>query len=432
MSAPLTRSTVLLEDYQAIRDETEMLAAPLSPEDQQVQSMPDVSPTKWHRAHITWFFETFLLLPHLPGYRAFNDDFQFLYNSYYEAVGPRHARDERGLISRPSVSEVGEYRRHVDSAMAQLIADIVPKNQTVGELVLLGLHHEQQHQELLLMDIKHVLSRNPTHPAYHTVEPVSPDPIGPVTWHDYDGGLINIGNDEDGFSFDNESPKHQAFVAPFRIADRLVTNGDWLDFMANDGYHEAGYWLSAGWATVNAQGWDSPMYWEPTERGWFMHTLHGFVPVDRNEPVCHVSYFEADAYARWAGARLPTESEWEHVASQLQGDSTSDLDGNFAQSGRFHPAPAGPESQSIRQMFGDVWQWTSSSYSAYPGFAPAAGAVGEYNGKFMVNQYVLRGGCCATPYGHTRSTYRNFFPTHSRWMFAGLRLASNLPPEDQS
>ena len=430
VSTPLTRSTVLLTDYQAVRDETERLAAPLSPEDQQVQSMPDASPTKWHRAHITWFFETFLLLPSLPGYVAFNEDFQFLYNSYYEAVGDRHARHERGLISRPSASEITEYRRYVDHAMARLIDEVAPENPAIEDLVLLGLHHEQQHQELLLMDIKHVLSMNPTRPAYHEVRDSADDAIEPMAWHDYEAGLIEIGHgDDDGFAFDNEGPRHRTYVAPFRIADRLVTNGDWLDFMADDGYHRAEHWLSAGWATVNTEGWESPMYWEPTERGWFTHTLHGFVPVDRNEPVCHVSYFEADAYARWAGARLPTEAEWEHVASQLRGTSSSDLNGNFAQTGRFHPAPAGPATAAVRQMFGDVWQWTSSAYSAYPGFSPAPGAVGEYNGKFMVNQYVLRGGCCATPFGHTRTTYRNFFPTHTRWMFSGLRLAADIPNE---
>ena len=432
VSAPLTRSTVLLTDYQAVRDETERLAAPLSPEDQQVQSMPDVSPTKWHRAHITWFFETFLLRPSLPGYVAFNENFQFLYNSYYEAVGDRHARHERGLISRPSASEIGEYRRHVDRAMARLIDEVASEDPAVEELVLLGLHHEQQHQELLLMDIKHVLSMNPTRPAYHEIEESTADAVEPVAWHEYEAGLIEIGHDDDSFAFDNEGPRHRTYVAPFRIADRLVTNGDWLDFMADDGYHCAEHWLSAGWATVNEHGWESPMYWEPTERGWYTHTLHGFVPVDRNEPVCHVSYFEADAYARWAGARLPTEAEWEHVASQLQGASSSDVTGNFAHTGRFHPSPAGPASSAIRQMFGDVWQWTSSAYSAYPGFAPAPGAVGEYNGKFMVNQYVLRGGCCATPFGHTRTTYRNFFPTHTRWMFSGLRLAADLPKEAAS
>jgi ergothioneine biosynthesis protein EgtB len=382
--------------------------------------MPDVSPTKWHRAHITWFFETFLLLPHLPGYEPFNDDYQYLYNSYYEAVGDRHAREERGLISRPTASEVAEYRRHVDQAMVRFIDEIVPDNDELEALTLLGLHHEQQHQELLLMDIKHVLSRNPTRPKYHEIERSEADSVGPVGWHTFDGGLLDVGHNGDDFHFDNEGPRHQTFVAPFSLADRLVTNGDWLDFMADDGYHEAGHWLSAGWSTVTYEGWEAPLYWEATAHGWHVHTLHGFVPVDRDEPVCHVSYFEADAFARWADARLPTEAEWEHAASTVPTDSSVE---DF---GRFHPSPAAAADDELRQMFGEVWQWTSNAYNAYPGFRPAAGAVGEYNGKFMVNQYVLRGSCCATPLGHTRPTYRNFFPAHSRWMFSGLRLATDI------
>ncbi|MFT7475770.1 MAG: ergothioneine biosynthesis protein EgtB [Verrucomicrobiales bacterium] len=411
---------VTLSEYQSVRDETERLAAPLSPEDQQVQSMPDVSPTKWHRAHITWFFETFLLLRHLPGYEPFDAEYQYLYNSYYEAVGDRHAREERGLISRPTASKVAEYRRHVDEAMVRFIDEVVPDDDELEALTLLGLHHEQQHQELLLMDIKHVLSRNPTRPKYHEIEPSEPTSAEPLGWQTFDGGLLEIGNDSDDFYFDNEGPRHQTFVAPFSLADRLVTNGDWLDFMADDGYHEAGHWLSAGWATVTNEGWEAPLYWETTAHGWHVHTLHGFVPVDRDEPVCHVSYFEADAFARWADARLPTEAEWEHAASTVSAEVTAET------FGRFHPSTAPEPNGEPRQMFGELWQWTSSAYNAYPGFRPTAGAVGEYNGKFMVNQYVLRGSCCATPLGHTRPTYRNFFPAHSRWMFSGLRLATDI------
>ena len=423
MSASLTRTTVSLADYQSVRDETELLASVLSPEDQQIQSMPDVSPTKWHRAHITWFFETFLLIPNLSGYAPFDDEFQFLYNSYYEAVGDRHARHERGLISRPTASEVADYRAHVDAAMVRLIDEVVPGNDALSELVILGLHHEQQHQELLLMDIKHVLSKNPTRPRYHEVSPVTAQPAGELQWHSFDGGVVEVGYGGDEFHFDNEGPRHQVFLQPFSIADRLVTNGDWLDFMADDGYHEACHWLSAGWAAVANEGWEAPMYWEPTESGWHVHTLHGFVPVDLNEPVCHVSYFEADAYARWAGARLPTEFEWEHAAANLApGAAERSVD----EHGRFHPQPASDGDAGLHQLYGDVWQWTSSSYAAYPGFQPAEGAVGEYNGKFMVNQYVLRGACCATPLGHSRESYRNFFPTQCRWMFAGLRLAKDL------
>ena len=411
------RTTVDIADYQAIRDETELLAAPLTPEDQQVQSMPDVSPTKWHRAHITWFFETFLLIPHLPGYTTPDEQFGYLYNSYYEAVGDRHPRHERGLVSRPTADEVSAYRSHVDAAMARLIAEVVPGRADLEELVRLGLHHEQQHQELLLMDIKHVFSTNPLRPAYQPRPRPSDDTPGPIEWLDFDGGLVRIGHEGEGFHFDNEAPRHQTWLEPFQLADRPVTCGDWLEFMADSGYHDARWWLSEGWATITREGWEAPMYWETTATGWHVHTLHGMQPVDPNEPVCHISYFEADAYARWAGARLPTEAEWEHAAAGLEPV------GNLVDQGALHPVPAGAPTGALRQMFGDVWEWTSSSYSPYPGFRAAEGAVGEYNGKFMVNQYVLRGGCCATPAGHVRATYRNFFPTHSRWMFSGLRLA---------
>jgi len=419
MEARVLPTTISIDDYANVRGFTEQLASPLSPEDQQVQSMPDVSPTKWHRAHMTWFFETFLLLPFLDGYVPFDAEFQFLYNSYYEEVGARHARHERGLISRPTAVEVGAYRSHVDEAMLRLIDTVATQNDEVRDLVILGLHHEQQHQELLLMDIKHVLSKNPTRPRYHTVDQATSVAAVPPGWIGFTGGVTEIGHrdDDPGFHFDNEEPRHRQYLEPFELADRLVTNGDWLEFMAAGGYHEHQHWLSAGWGTIQTEGWEAPMYWEPTESGWQVHTLHGFHSVNPDEPVCHLSYYEADAYARWAGARLPTEFEWEHAA---QGE---EIAGNFAPAGRFHPAPVGVADGSLRQLFGDVWEWTSSSYGPYPGFSTAEGAVGEYNGKFMVNQYVLRGGSCTTPGGHTRATYRNFFPAHSRWMFSGLRLA---------
>ncbi|MGI9606950.1 MAG: ergothioneine biosynthesis protein EgtB [Acidimicrobiales bacterium] len=419
MPAPV-RTSVNLDDYQAIRDETERLAAHLTPEDQQIQSMPDVSPAKWHRAHITWFFETFLLQPNLPGYETPDPQFGYLYNSYYEAVGDRHPRHERGLVSRPTADEVTTYRRHVDAAMHELIDDVVPDRSDLAELVTLGLHHEQQHQELMLMDIKHVFSKNPLRPAYHDEVVIAGIEVGPIGWHAYDGGVVEIGHPGHGFHFDNETPRHRVFLEPFRLADRLVTCGDWLDFMADDGYHEPAHWLSEGWATIVRENWEAPMYWETSETGWQIHTLHGMQPVDRNEPVVHISYYEADAFARWAGSRLPTEFEWEHAAD------AAEIDGNFVTTGRLHPTPiTGGPADHPHQLFGDVWEWTSSSYAPYPGFRTAEGAVGEYNGKFMVNQYVLRGGCCATPAGHTRATYRNFFPTHSRWMFSGLRLAQD-------
>lgn len=411
------QTTLTTEDFQQVRDVTEKLAAPLSPEDQQIQSMPDVSPTKWHRAHVTWFFETFLLKPKLADYTPFDEDFEFLFNSYYEGVGDRHARDQRGLISRPSAAQITEYRRHVDEGMHRLIAQA---DDETSELIVLGLHHEQQHQELLLMDIKHVLASNPTHPRYHSLdEALDITEVAALKWHGLDGGLVEIGHEGEGFHYDNEGPRHRVFLEPFQISDRLVTNGEWLDFMADDGYHDHRHWLSAGWGTVNTQGWEAPLYWEPTASGWQMQTLHGFEPVEPTEPVTHVSFFEADAFARWAGARLPTECEWEHAATTLNPDATSNLT-----TGRFHPRRA-DAGDGLRQLFGGVWQWTSSSYSAYPGFRTAAGAVGEYNGKFMADQYVLRGSCTATPLGHARTTYRNFFPSDSRWMFSGLRLAND-------
>jgi ergothioneine biosynthesis protein EgtB len=348
------RRTQTALSYADVRAHTEALAAPLSPEDQTVQSMPDVSPTKWHRAHTTWFFETFVLSSQ-PGYRPFDERFAFLFNSYYEGVGPRHERSERGLLTRPGVAEVADYRAHVDAAMAGVDLE--------SELVQLGLHHEQQHQELLLMDIKHVLSVNPYRPAYADGWHPAVTTSGSVV---HEGGLVDVGHDGTGFAFDNEGPRHRVWLEPFALELAPVTCGDWLEFMADDGYHRPELWLSDGWATIRAGGWEAPMYWEPSD-GWHVYTLEGLRPVDHGEPVCHVSYYEADAFARWAGARLPTEQEWEAAA---------DVD------------PA--------LVAGDVWTWTSSAYSAYPGFTPAPGAVGVYYGKFMVKQFVLRGGPTAT------------------------------------
>jgi ergothioneine biosynthesis protein EgtB len=395
--------------YDRVRSLTETLAAPLSAEDQTVQSMPDVSPTKWHRAHVTWFFETFLLQPHLPGYRPFDDRFGYLFNSYYETVGPRHDRSQRGLLSRPGAAEIGEYRAHVDDAMRTLLGDELAPD--VAALVELGLHHEQQHQELLLMDAKHVLSVNPMRPAYHD-EAHQAVTAGAPGWLAHPGGLLEIGAGESRFAFDNELPRHRVWLEPFELAGAPVTCGEWLDFMADDGYHRPELWLSEGWSTICTNGWEAPLYWEAVE-GWTIFTLGGRRPVEVSEPVCHVSYYEADAYARWAGARLLTEAEWETVAAdEPVGPGFLDLD-------VLHPRPAG----DAPRLQGEVWVWTSSSYSPYPGFRPAAGAVGEYNGKFMVNQQVLRGGSCLTPAGHMRATYRNFFPASARWAMTGVRLA---------
>jgi ergothioneine biosynthesis protein EgtB len=375
--------------------------------------MPDVSPTKWHRAHTSWFFETFLLEPSLAGYRSFHPAFAYLFNSYYEGVGARYPRPRRGVVSRPGVAEVAKYRAHVDEAMARLLGrGLTPE---LDDLVELGLHHEQQHQELLLMDIKHVLSCNPLQPAYATVTVSPPTPQTPVRWIGHEGGLVEIGHSGPGFAFDNESPRHAVHLEPFELAGRPVTCGEWMAFVADGGYDRPDLWLSDGWATSQAEEWEAPLYWFRVVDDWWLFTLGGPQLVDPAEPVCHVSYYEADAFARWSGARLPTEAEWETVAAAQPGDP----DGNFLDFTVLHPRP----SDGTGSFFGDVWQWTSSAYSPYPGFQPAPGAVGEYNGKFMVNQYVLRGGCCVTPPDHIRAAYRDFFPPAARWAFSGLRLA---------
>lgn len=428
MRTPVTESVddataTLADRFRAVRDLTETLSAPLSAEDQVVQSMPDVSPTKWHRAHTTWFFETFLLQPNIERYTPVHESYGYLFNSYYEAVGDRHPRAERGLITRPNNDEVRDYRATVDAAMHDLLDSPAADDPALVELVVLGLHHEQQHQELLLMDAKHVLSRNLHAPAYVEQLAAIPGVVDPLGWADHAGAIECVGVDADArFAFDNEGPRHEVLLHPHRLADRPVTNGEWLEFMADGGYEHAGHWLSAGWAAVNAEGWDSPLYWRRTGDGWAVHTLGGVFPIDPAEPVVHISYFEADAFARWAGHRLPTEFEWEAHAARRE------VEGNLLSSGRLHPAPAGGRGVGVRQLFGDVWEWTSSAYAPYPRYRPAEGAVGEYNGKFMIDQQVLRGGSCVTPAGHVRASYRNFFPTDARWAFSGLRLAADLEP----
>jgi ergothioneine biosynthesis protein EgtB len=386
--------TALPTRYRTVRGWTEQLAAALSDEDQCVQSMPDASPAKWHRAHTTWFFEQFLLRPLVPEYRVFDEDFAYLFNSYYEAMGPRHPRPSRGLLTRPAAERVGTFRRHVDAAMLRLLLRL-PEG--AADLVELGLHHEQQHQELLLTDMLHAFAQNPLAPA---VLPDWHEPVGapgPTRFVNHAGGLLRIGHEGAGFCFDNETPTHAVYLQPYALASRLVRNGEWAAFIADGGYRTPTLWMSDGWACVQANAWSAPLHWRERDDGWWQMGLNGLGSLDADAPVRHVSWYEADAFARWAGARLPTEAEWE-AASQ----------------------------DGLEELTSHVWQWTSSAYSPYPGYRPAPGAVGEYNGKFMINQMVLRGGSLATPANHTRRSYRNFFHPDKRWQFSGVRLARDV------
>jgi ergothioneine biosynthesis protein EgtB len=409
---PLTRQSSLLDRYQQVRQLSERLCQPLAIEDYGIQSMPDVSPPKWHLAHTTWFFETFLLTPYLPGYSVFHPQFGYLFNSYYEAVGDRHPRAERGLLSRPTVAEVYAYRAHVDRSIQALLTTTATPD--LATLVTLGLHHEQQHQELLLTDIKHILALNPLRPAYRDDLIILNPPAKPLQWLEYPGGLYEIGHQGDEFAFDNELPRHKTYLQEYKLADRLVTNGEYLEFIQAGGYQQSAHWLAAGWTTVQTNRWQAPLYWEQIDGDWWVMTLGGLRRVAENEPVCHVSFYEADAYASWRGSRLPTEAEWEVATVGLEPA------GNFMDRDILHPSPCPADSY---QFFGDVWEWTQSAYLPYPGFKIAEGAIGEYNGKFMCNQMVLRGGSCATSANHIRSTYRNFFPPDARWQFTGIRLA---------
>lgn len=413
-------SHALAERYTAVRQRTECLAAPLSAEDCQVQSMPDASPTKWHLAHTSWFFETFILERHSENFAPFHPAFRALYNSYYNGIGNAHPRPQRGLISRPALDEVLAYRRHIDERITGLLIGNGGIPAGLAALVELGLNHEEQHQELILTDLKHMLSCNPLRPAYGRRWPLAPVRPQPLAWLRYDEGLRWIGHDGHGFAFDNESPRHREFVAAFELASRPVTNGEFAAFIDDGGYRRPELWLSLGWDTVRAENWQQPLYWQRHDAGWKVFTLQGLVDMDPYTPVCHVSFFEADAYARWAGARLPTEAEWETAAISAA------VEGNFLEAGALHPLPLTRVVDAhAGQLFGDVWEWTASPYAPYPGFRPWSGAVGEYNGKFMCDQYVLRGGSCATPRAHIRATYRNFFPPSARWQFSGMRLARN-------
>lgn len=410
----------LRDRYQQVRQLSEQICQPLAIEDYVIQTMPDVSPPKWHLAHTTWFFETFLLIPHLSGYEVFHPQYGYLFNSYYEAVGQRHPRPQRGILSRPTVEEIYRYRRYVDQAMQRLIVE-QQGNTTVESLITLGLNHEQQHQELLFTDLKHILASNPLRPAYRDIEHFQTSPemnsqTKAETWLDYPGGLYAIGFAGDEFAFDNESPVHQVYLQDYYLAARLTTNGEYLEFMQSGGYENPEYWLSEGWTTILQQQWQAPLYWEQIDGQWWVMTLAGMQPLQENEPVCHVSFFEADAFARWSGKRLPTEAEWEVAAAPVA------IRGNLLNPDHLHPMPAAGATRPD-QLYGDVWEWTQSGYLPYPGFKTAEGAIGEYNGKFMCNQMVLRGGSCVTPVDHIRSTYRNFFPPSARWQFTGIRLA---------
>ena len=424
--ASQSRIERLRDRFHQIRNFTDALCAGLEPEDCVVQSMPDVSPTKWHLAHTTWFFETFILKKFIPGYRAEIPEYAYLFNSYYNAAGDMHRRDLRGLISRPTVSQAQRYRASVDSHIDDLLSN--PDESLLDEMeaiLVLGFHHEQQHQELLITDIKHVFAQNPLYPVFRAAEERTATECRPCRFIDFEETVTAIGHDGDGFAYDNEGPRHQALVPAFSLATRPVTNGEFIAFIEDNGYSRPEFWLSLGWMTVNEQRWNAPLYWTKRDGAWWNFTLSGLRPVDQSEPVTHVSYFEADAYANWAGARLPTEFEWERAALSCP------IEGNFVETERFHPVAAGSavladkagKDQRLHQMFGDVWEWTRSAYSPYPGYRAAPGALGEYNGKFMCNQYVLRGGSCATSRSHIRRTYRNFFQPEKRWQFTGIRLA---------
>jgi len=413
----------LSDSYSRVRQFSEELTRPLETEDYVIQSMPDVSPTKWHLAHTSWFFETFVLSEVNPKYRSPHPQFNFLFNSYYFQVGERHCRPKRGLISRPTVEEVFRYRRHVDQNILEFL-EISNEEQLRGiaSVIELGLHHEQQHQELMLTDIKHVFSENPLRPAYMGKEQKPSDPLLPeIDWIEYPEGVYAIGHNGEGFSFDNETPVHKEYANRFNLASRLVTNREYLEFIEDRGYKRPEIWLSDGWNTVEANNWTAPLYWDEKNGSWQYFTLSGIRDIALDEPVCHVSYYEADAFARWAGARLSTEAEWEIAASNLS------IEGNFVENENYHPMVISAETNNSKpeQMFGDVWEWTRSAYGPYPGYTTLPGAIGEYNGKFMCNQIVLRGGSCATSRSHIRKTYRNFFPPNARWQFMGIRLAKD-------
>jgi ergothioneine biosynthesis protein EgtB len=415
----------LSEGFKTVREFSHTLAEPLEIEDYVIQSMPDASPTKWHLAHTSWFFETFVLSKAVKGYKSPSPRYAYLFNSYYIQAGERHLRPKRGLISRPTVEETYNYRNYVDEHMIEFFKNADKKAWSIFSPVIeIGIHHEQQHQELMVTDIKHVFSENPLRPAYKNGKTENGKRTGQIPlakWIDFEGGVHSIGHGGNGFGYDNEFPRHKVYLEPFRLQSRLVTNGEYMEFIEDGGYRTPELWLSEGWATAEGNNWQAPLYWERRNGKWMHFTISGVCTIAPDEPVSHVSYFEADAYARWAGGRLPTEAEWETAAGELP------VEGNFADDKTFHPVPPSNRkiNNSLNQMYGDVWEWTQSPYVPYPGFSTMPGALGEYNGKFMCNQYVLRGGSCATTKSHIRKTYRNFFPPNARWQFMGIRLAAD-------
>jgi len=406
-------------EYRRVREHSVALCEPLETEDYGLQAMAAASPPKWHLAHTTWFFETFVLMPFVPGYRAWHLHYEHLFNSYYNGVGTPYARPRRGLLTRPTVAEIYRYRAAIDEQVLALLQRQGTVDPTLLQRIELGLHHEQQHQELLLTDLKYGFSFNPLSPAYR-IRPADEEltrAAGPATWQAYEGGVVRMGAAGGGFCFDNETPTHRQFLEPFALATVPVTCGEYCEFIADGGYDRAELWLSDGWDTVQREGWQAPLYWREAGGCWRQFTLAGERPLVSAEPVCHLSFYEADAFARWSGARIPTEAEWEHAAGHRA------VAGNFVDSGRLHPEPLGPGRNGVECLFGDVWEWTASGYLPYPGFRAADGAIGEYNGKFMSGQMVLRGGSCVSDAHHIRATYRNFFYPADRWQFSGLRLA---------
>lgn len=418
--ATTTRQEKLLNLYRQTREQSVALVSPLSDADATVQSMPDASPAKWHLAHTTWFFETLILIPNIKGYKVFNQNFAYLFNSYYESLGERQPRPRRGMLTRPTLDEVHDYRQFVDAHIHDFLSEGRCTSEATFHLEL-GIHHEMQHQELLLTDILHLFAQNPLSPVFRASEPLAMSAQNPPSsWIEFSGGTVEFGHTGEAFAFDCEAPRHLQIIRPFKLAKKPITNREWIDFMNSDGYSDPLHWLSDGWTAAKQENWQAPLYWSEGEDQWQAMSLRGKQPVDLDAPVSHISYFEADAYARWAGKRLPTEFEWEYASQDIS------IDGNFAETGHLKPKPAIDTENSLSQMYGDVWEWTSSPYISYPGFKTAAGAVSEYNGKFMSGQFVLKGGACSTPKAQMRASYRNFFYPHQRWQFSGLRLAEDL------